>query len=167
MSAVQQLELEAVQAQADFDSALIEQHRRDIARARDELREAAKMDAPNKHPTKKTTERRAGMVQAFELAFQGCGGVPRLVKWANENYGDFLRIYASLARSQAHVVLGVNGAGYQFAMSLEAGELEEGEDGAPLSLAEFEAMARDNPASILTRPAPRVVDAEPVSDAAR
>lgn len=46
---------------------------------------------------------RKRVVSAFMDAFELVGGVPRLVEWAaqDENYGDFLKLYARLLPSQA------------------------------------------------------------------
>lgn len=46
---------------------------------------------------------RRRVVSAFMDAFELVGGVPRLVEWAaqEQNYGDFLKLYARLMPSQA------------------------------------------------------------------
>lgn len=34
--------------------------------------------------------------EAFSLAFEGIGGVPALIEWAEENRSDFFKLYARL-----------------------------------------------------------------------
>lgn len=38
----------------------------------------------------------ASAKQAFELAFQGLGGVPQFVEWAKDNQTDFYKLYSKL-----------------------------------------------------------------------
>ncbi len=53
---------------------------------------------------KKTGGRKAGSVnkttatakEAFALAFDGIGGVPKLIEWAQANTGEFFKLYARL-----------------------------------------------------------------------
>jgi hypothetical protein len=49
---------------------------------------------------------RADVVNAFQDAFDLVGGVPRLAVYANENYGDFIKLYSKLLPSQASSALG-------------------------------------------------------------
>lgn len=49
---------------------------------------------------------RKRVVQAFLDAFEMIGGMPRLAVWANENPGDFYKLYARLLPSQASQALG-------------------------------------------------------------
>jgi len=44
---------------------------------------------------------RRRVVSAFMDAFELVGGTPRLVEWANENYTDFVKLYARLMPSQS------------------------------------------------------------------
>jgi hypothetical protein len=44
---------------------------------------------------------RRRVVSAFMDAFELVGGTPRLVEWANENYTDFVKLYARLLPSQS------------------------------------------------------------------
>ena len=39
--------------------------------------------------------------QAFEDAFQLLGGVPRLVLWGDQNYGDFIKIFGRMLPTSA------------------------------------------------------------------
>ena len=34
--------------------------------------------------------------EAFALAFEGIGGIPKLVEWAKENQTEFMKLYARL-----------------------------------------------------------------------
>ena len=43
-------------------------------------------------PNKTTTAAK----EAFSLAFEGIGGVPALIEWAEENRSDFFKLYARL-----------------------------------------------------------------------
>lgn len=43
-------------------------------------------------PNKTTTAAK----EAFALAFDGIGGVPALIEWAEENRSDFFKLYARL-----------------------------------------------------------------------
>lgn len=45
--------------------------------------------------------RRADVVTAFNLAFQMIGGVPRMALWADQNPGEFYKLYSRLLPSQA------------------------------------------------------------------
>lgn len=45
--------------------------------------------------------RRADVVTAFSAAFQMIGGVPRMALWADQNPGEFYKLYARLLPSQA------------------------------------------------------------------
>jgi hypothetical protein len=47
---------------------------------------------PKGVPNKST----AAAKEAFQLAFQGIGGVKRLAEWAEENPGEFFKLYARL-----------------------------------------------------------------------
>lgn len=61
----------------------------------------AQKDSPLKLPRELNRRR---VVSAFMDAFELLGGTPRLVSWADasdENYGDFLKLYARLLPSQA------------------------------------------------------------------
>lgn len=44
---------------------------------------------------------RRRVVSAFMDAFELLGGTPKLVLWAEENYTDFIKLYARLLPSQA------------------------------------------------------------------
>jgi hypothetical protein len=48
---------------------------------------------------------------AFDDAFQLVGGVPRLAHWADENYGEFIKLYARMlptsAKSQMELTGGI------------------------------------------------------------
>lgn len=50
---------------------------------------------------RQTHLRRLDVVNAFSLAFQMIGGVPRLALWADHNPGEFYKLYARLLPSQA------------------------------------------------------------------
>lgn len=52
---------------------------------------------------------RKQVVEGFHNAFEIIGGVPRLALWANENYGDFVRMYSKLLPSQNSSALGESG----------------------------------------------------------
>jgi hypothetical protein len=58
----------------------------------------AQKDGPIKL-TKELNRRR--VVSAFMDAFELVGGTPRLVSWADENYTDFIKLYARLMPSQS------------------------------------------------------------------
>jgi hypothetical protein len=45
--------------------------------------------------------RRSEVVTAFNLAFQMIGGVPRMALWADQNPGEFYKLYSRLLPSQA------------------------------------------------------------------
>ena len=49
---------------------------------------------------------RADVVYAFQACFDNLGGVPRMALWAEENPGDFYKLYARLLPSQASSSLG-------------------------------------------------------------
>lgn len=49
---------------------------------------------------------RKDVVQAFQDAFELIGGTPRLALWANQNEGDFFKLYSRLLPSQASSALG-------------------------------------------------------------
>lgn len=49
---------------------------------------------------------RKDVVNAFQQAFELVGGIPRLALWANENQGEFYKLYARLLPSQASTALG-------------------------------------------------------------
>lgn len=44
---------------------------------------------------------RKKVMQAFQDSFELIGGVPRLALWANENPGEFYKLYSRLMPSQA------------------------------------------------------------------
>ena len=41
--------------------------------------------------------------QAFPDAFEALGGLDRFKEWAEGNYGDFIKIYASIVPKERHV----------------------------------------------------------------
>lgn len=43
-------------------------------------------------PNKTTTAAK----EAFALAFEGMGGVPKLIEWGKKNPGDFFKLYSRL-----------------------------------------------------------------------
>jgi hypothetical protein len=43
--------------------------------------------------------------QMFPDAFQDLGGLERFKEWADENYTDFIKIYASIVPKERHVTL--------------------------------------------------------------
>lgn len=49
--------------------------------------------------------RRSTVVDAFHTAFQMIGGVPRLALWADQNPGEFYRLYSRLLPSQSSAEL--------------------------------------------------------------
>lgn len=49
---------------------------------------------------------RKDVVNSFQQAFELVGGLPRLAIWANENYGEFVKMYSKLLPSQASSALG-------------------------------------------------------------
>jgi hypothetical protein len=52
-------------------------------------------------PLRNSALRRSEVVTAFNLAFQMIGGVPRMALWADQNPGEFYKLYARLLPSQA------------------------------------------------------------------
>lgn len=67
------------------------------------------------------------VIDAFHMAFDMLGGVPRLVYWANENYTEFIKLYAKQLPSGAQ--LDVNASGeIQFKMVLPPSPLDALED---------------------------------------
>jgi hypothetical protein len=67
---------------------------------------------------------RKDVVQAFQTAFELVGGVPRLAIWANENYTDFVKLYARLLPSQASSSLGESNV-LRIEMAIKPGALDE------------------------------------------
>ena len=59
-------------------------------------------------PTKDTPLSRKRVVRAFTDCFEMIGGVPRLALWANENPGDFYKLYGKLLPSQTAAMLEEN-----------------------------------------------------------
>lgn len=68
----------------------------------DELRNVKKLPNFSKSEDGFT---RQDVAMAFQRAFQTVGGVQRLALYANENFGEFMKLYARLLPSTA-VVLG-------------------------------------------------------------
>lgn len=58
------------------------------------------------HGLKKPTDgfSRQDVVNAIQRAFIRVGGVDRLTLWANDNYSDFIKLYARLLPSQTVVI---------------------------------------------------------------
>jgi len=52
-------------------------------------------------PVKGTPLTRKRVVQGFMDCFEMIGGVPRLALWANENPGEYYKLYSKLLPSQA------------------------------------------------------------------
>ena len=48
---------------------------------------------------------RQQVVSAFHDAFQLVGGIPRLVRWADDNYDDFIKLYGKLLPSTSAVLM--------------------------------------------------------------
>ena len=48
---------------------------------------------------------RQQVVAAFHDAFELVGGIPRLVRWADENYNEFVKLYGKLLPSTSAVLM--------------------------------------------------------------
>lgn len=73
----------------------------DIATKLDMMnRLAATIRAERRFPIPKTDRfTRSDVVNAFTTAFEQIGGITRLALWANENEGDFYKLYSKLLPS--------------------------------------------------------------------
>tara|TARA_R110002096_G_scaffold14507_2_gene50271 strand:- start:148 stop:465 length:318 start_codon:yes stop_codon:yes gene_type:complete len=71
----------------------------------DTMKQIASSDTSAKLLTRRELSR-ADVVYAFQSCFENLGGVPRMAMWADENPGDFYKLYARLLPSQASSVLG-------------------------------------------------------------
>lgn len=71
---------------------------------REQWEQTLSVEAQKSGPVRLSKElNRRAVVSAFMDAFEMVGGVQRLAQWAmqDENYGDFLKLYARLMPSQA------------------------------------------------------------------
>jgi hypothetical protein len=62
---------------------------------------------PTKFPRKKFN--RAEVADAFETAFELCGGHVRLAVWANSNYTEFIKLYGRTLPTGTQVDVNVDG----------------------------------------------------------
>ena len=67
---------------------------------------------------------RRDVVNAFQSAFELVGGVPRLALWANQNEGDFYKLYSRLLPSQSSSALGEANV-LRIEMAIPKGPLDE------------------------------------------
>lgn len=65
--------------------------------AKKSITEKPKINLDKRIDTKAARER---LEQAFHNAFEAVGGVPRLIYWADANYGDFIKMMAKLMPQQ-------------------------------------------------------------------
>ena len=62
-----------------------------------------KTNNPNGRPKGSLNKSTASATEAFDLAFQGLGGWKRLQTWAEDNYGDFIKIFGKRIKQEVEL----------------------------------------------------------------